>query len=351
MLSFHLSKISLFPLIIADVGFGAGVQESAARISQEGAEASAAITEAMNGLWNDVLGGSLYAAIAKLGVFFAIGTLIIFIVQWFKALVDGDYPQAFSEIIWPLIVIVLLSNQAQLLATCTLQLRNVINTVNQTVLTSTAGSLTMEQAYYQVTQQIGNEDVARSLLSQCAGIADPQQQEECLRNAVRQSQELTQNQQDSNFLTVDLGKPIVEAIQNTLQTSIKGWLIAFSIAFQWIVEISFLLTALLGPLAVGGSLLPVGQKAIFAWLTGFFSVGMVKLSFNIIVGLVATLVARSNTENNSMIFAFATGLLAPILSLVLAAGGGMAVFNSLSSLFRFGISGALQVIEGKIKLG
>jgi hypothetical protein len=62
-----------------------------------------------------------------------------------------------------------------------------------------------------------------------------------------------------------------------------------------------LLTALLGPLAVGGSLLPVGQKAIFAWLTGFFSVGMIKLCFNIISGLVATMVLNAD-NNDPMIF-------------------------------------------------
>ncbi|MEQ8385670.1 MAG: hypothetical protein RH949_25265 [Coleofasciculus sp. A1-SPW-01] len=97
-----------------------------------------------------------------------------------------------------------------------------------------------------------------------------------------------------------------------------------------------LLTGLLGPLAVGGSLLPVGNKAIFAWLTGFFSVGMVKLSFNIINGLVAVMVLNAG-DSDPMIFAFATGLISPLLSLALAAGGGMAVFNSLSTLATFGL--------------
>jgi hypothetical protein len=94
---------------------------------------------------------------------------------------------------------------------------------------------------------------------------------------------------------------------------------AFGIAFQWVVEVSLLLTALLAPLAVGGSLLPIGQKAIFAWLTGFFSVGIVKLSFNIIVGLIATVVLNAG-DSDPMVFAFATSILAPILSLALAAG-------------------------------
>ncbi|MCT7997474.1 hypothetical protein [Laspinema olomoucense] len=123
---------------------------------------------------------------------------------------------------------------------------------------------------------------------------------------------------------------------NIFQIAVKGLLISLSIAFQWIVEISWLLTALLGPLAVGGSLLPVGQKAIWAWLSGFFSVAMVKLSFNIISGLVATLIVKAE-QNDPLIFAFAVGLLSPILAVILASGAGMAVFNSLSSLAKFGL--------------
>ncbi|WP_373695828.1 hypothetical protein [Brunnivagina elsteri] len=134
----------------------------------------------------------------------------------------------------------------------------------------------------------------------------------------------------------------------------RGWLFALAlakltegIAFQWIIEVCMLLTALLGPLAVGGSLLPVGSKAIFAWLTGFFSVGMIKLCFNIISGLISTMVLNSD-NNDPMIFAFAIGILAPILSVVLAAGGGMAVFRSFSSIASFGVSTFVQRMVNKI---
>jgi hypothetical protein len=69
---------------------------------------------------------------------------------------------------------------------------------------------------------------------------------------------------------------------------------------------------------------------------------MVKLSFNIISGLVATLVLNAG-QNDPMIFAFATGLLSPILSLTLAAGGGMAVFNGLSSVASFGVRSIVPI--------
>ncbi len=347
MLSTPWTIFSLKAFVVAQAAGVPGIREEVSRITEDGAAASDYISSQLNSLWSDVLGGGLYAAIARLGVFFAIGTLIIFMVQWFKALVDGDNPQAFSDIIWPLLVIFLLANNGQVLANCTLQLRNIINSVNQTILTSTTGSLQLQEAYQQVQGNMGAEATLRGLEAQCASIADPAQQNECIQNAGRQAQEIA-NSSSNPFLGI--GRQVRQFFStNIFQLSVRGWLIAFGIAFQWIVEISMLLTGLLGPLAVGGSLLPVGQKAILAWLTGFFSVGMVKLSFNIICGLVATLIVNAESSD-PLIFAFATGLLAPILSIVIASGGGWAVFSSLSSMLRFGVSAALQVWIGKMKL-
>jgi hypothetical protein len=314
------------------------VGEAVSKITEDGAAASVAIASAMDGLWDDVLSSGLYAAIARLGMFFAIGTLLVFIVQWTKDMVDGDNSKPFTELIWPIIVIVLLANNATVLAECTRGLREMINQTNQTLLTSTSSSIRLQEAYQQVMQQSGAESAVRGLMTQCNAIADPQQQTECLKNAADQAQEIADqtNGEKKGGWFPDFG--LTEFFStNPLQLAVRGWLIAFSIAFQWLTEISLLLTGLLGPLAIGGSLLPVGQKAIFAWLTGFFSVGMVKLCFNIICGLVATLVLNAEA-NDPLIFAFATGLIAPILSLALAAGGGMAVLNSLSRVATFGLS-------------
>ncbi|MDF5730194.1 MAG: hypothetical protein PUP92_19795 [Rhizonema sp. PD38] len=331
MLSLQLFNSGLIIAQTSKVG------EAASRITKDGAAASAAIAESMNGLWDDVLSGGLYAALAQLGMFFGVGTLLLFIVQWAKDMVDGDNPKAFSELIWPLVVVVLLSNQAQPLAVATRSLREIINQTNQTLLTSTSASIQLQDAYQRAMADIGSQDAARSLLTQCESIADPQQRRECMENAIAQAKQIAHSSPNGGkWWLPDFG--LSEFFNtNVLQLAVRGWLIAFSIAFQWMIEISLLLTALMGPLAVGCSLLPVGQKAIFAWLTGFFSVGMVKLSFNIISGLVATLVVNAK-EDDPMIFAFATGLLAPILAMAIAAGGGMAVFNSLSSIARFGLS-------------
>ncbi len=332
-------SFQLFPtqLILAQTQ---KVGEAASKITQDSAAASEAIATAMDGLWNDVLTGGLYAAIARLGVFFAVGTLLIFMVQWTRQMVDGESSKAFTDIIWPIVVVFLLANNGAVLASGTRGLREIINQTNQTLLTSTSNSIRLQEAYQQVMQQTGAESAVRGLIQQCNAVADPQQQTECLDNAARQAEEIaaqTNGKKEGWFPDFGLSEFLST---NIFQLAVRGWLIAFGIAFQWLIEISLLLTALLGPLAIGGSLLPVGQKAIFAWLVGFFSVGMVKLSFNIISGLVATLVLNADT-NDPLIFAFATGLLAPILSLAIATGGGMTVFNSLSTVGTFGLSNLL----------
>jgi hypothetical protein len=310
--------------------------QAASTITDDGVAASEAVARAMDQLWDDVLQGGLYSAIANLGVFFAVGTLLVFIVQWTREMVDGDSSRGFEEIIWPIVVIVLLANNAQPLSAATKGLRGIINQTNKTLLASTSASIQLQEAYQQVMLKTGKGDAIQSLVNQCNAIADPTQQAECLQNASTQAREIEAELDNDN--RPDWLKGISDFFNtNVLQLTVRGWLLGLAIAFQWIVEVCMLLTALLGPLAVGGSLLPVGQKAIFAWLTGFFSVGMIKLCFNIISGLVATLVLKAD-NNDPMIFAFAIGILAPILSVVLAAGGGLAIFTSFSNIASFGFS-------------
>lgn len=203
----------------------------------------------------------------------------------------------------------------------------------------------MQEAYQQVMLKTGKGDAIQSLIAQCNAIADPTQQAQCLQNASKQAKDIESQLDNDN--RPDWLKGVSDFFNtNIFQLTVRGWLLALAIAFQWIVEVCLLLTALLGPLAVGGSLLPVGNKAIFAWLTGFFSVVMIKLCFNIISGLVATIVLNAN-NNDPMIFAFAIGILAPILSVVLAAGGGIAIFRSFSNLASFGLSSVVMRIVNK----
>jgi hypothetical protein len=97
-----------------------------------------------------------------------------------------------------------------------------------------------------------------------------------------------------------------------------------------------LLIAVLGPLAVGSSLLPVAGKPIFAWMIGFLSLGIAKISFNIIAIITASVIVNGPGENinadpDLLWFIIFMGILAPILSLIVAIAGGFAIFMAVNT--------------------
>lgn len=76
---------------------------TANQILQDGVNAQQQIAAAMDNLWTDVLGGGLYVAITRLGVLFAVGTLLIFLVQWTKGVLNDENVNNLAELIWPLL--------------------------------------------------------------------------------------------------------------------------------------------------------------------------------------------------------------------------------------------------------
>ncbi|MBE9050831.1 hypothetical protein IQ243_10470 [Nostocales cyanobacterium LEGE 11386] len=339
----HLHILQIFPEI--------GINET----FDSGAVTARSIAESWDNQWLDLLqnntSNNLYGALTNLGVFFAVGTLLFFMMQWLKDVIYSEYSRPITGLIWPFIVVVLLSNagDGSILSSLTLGVRNFINTVNQQVVTTADAN----QTYQQALNMSLAEEVAGSLLRPCQSLTG-EQQTQCFARASDQIDALwreyrnlygnrvwiqrLENQVISlKFGTGNLSETTFNALLgNTVQTSIKNFLISLQYAFQNLIEATMLLIAALGPLAVGASLLPVAGKPIFAWLTGFFSAGIAKISFNIIAALTAAVIINGPAENPNanpdlMWFIIFLGILAPLLSLVVAGAGGFAVFSAINS--------------------
>ncbi|MBD2775555.1 hypothetical protein [Iningainema tapete] len=325
-------------------------------IINNGAATARSIASSWNQQWLSLLqndtNNNIYGALTNLGVFFAVGTLLFFMIQWLRDVLDGEYSRPISALIWPFVVVLLLTNSGQgtMLSSLTLGVRDLLNGVNQQVVD--AGNI--EQNYQQALNMSIAEEVAGSYLRPCQSLTG-QQQADCLIIARDKINELW-----DEYRSLYGDRPWITRLQNqvvlysentgnvpeiafnsflgsTVQTSIKTFFISLQFAFQNLLESAMLLVAVLGPLAVGGSLLPVAGKPIFAWLTGFLSVGIAKISFNIIAIVTATVIVNgpaqdaNATNPDLMWFIIFLGLLAPILSLALAAAGGFAVFNAISN--------------------
>ncbi|NEQ78591.1 MAG: hypothetical protein F6K23_39750, partial [Okeania sp. SIO2C9] len=237
----------LSELFLADTG------TKATQILDEGLLAQDAVKIAIFKLWDDVLrgGGGLYVDLTQVGVLFALGTLLLFMVQWAKNMMEDEGNRPFSDLIWPLIVIILLSNNGKALANGTIELRNIINETNRRVLETTSASVKLQDAYRQIVGEAGAEAAMKGVMSRCSAIVDPKQQADCLNNAATQVEQIASSLKTppsgglAKFISSLKANPLEmaqQAIGSYLGLLLRTWLLAMGIAFQWLVEISLLLT-------------------------------------------------------------------------------------------------------------
>jgi len=328
---------------------GGDLLESAAKIAD-------AIAKGFDELWTETLSGQLYYSLCDVGVLFAVATLVFFMVEWTKRMLNQEEQRAYTDFIWVLIVVVLLANKGQLLGGSTLAIRNYINNTNNIVLQTTAKGGDLRAAYQKA---LGVDAVRQTItkeIENCkASSLNPQEAIDCLEDAKKRLSQkyptyFTASSGPFSWVTQKIDRVIqapIDAIKNQanpLQVIFSPFsayigssvievvsivLIGLNGAYQWGIELTMLITALLGPLAVGGSLLPYGAKTIFTWLTGYFTVGMGKLCFNIMVGLAGELMANSGSDQ-PLFFLFVIGIIAPFLATGLAAGGGIAVLQQIN---------------------
>ena len=329
-------------------------------ILENAAAGSQLIAEGFDQLWEQTLNGGLYAALMEVAQLFALATLCFYMVDLAKNFINQEDMKALSSWIWPIMIIALMANNGALLRSGTLTARNYINKINNDVLEYAAAGANLETAY---NRAIGNaklrEEVGREI-ERCRTLGGAAQDAiDCLNSAetrlMAKAPQLFKGDAppDGSWELNEVGKlgELADAIGGAiadpggaindawdsamggvgqLVTSfITSILLALTNAYQWCVEFALLLTALLGPIAVGSSLLPFGQKTIFAWMSAIFGVGIAKLSFNIIVGLCAQLVSNAQA-NQPMIFLLFVGLLSPLLASALGTGGGIAAMGAIA---------------------
>lgn len=308
---------------------------------------------------------SIYGQIANLAEIFAVGALVLFMLRFvYSAVHEGDFSEPVRMLLWPLLVVLLLSNNGQLLAQGSRAFRDVLNEAAVNVLEVTLLNVSLEEAVRGAMAKgvIGVEVSAQ--IQQCQSLIG-ENQVQCLESAYQQV-EATMDSFKQNWLVTAAGTAASAVFPWLDQTlgGIRGAIDAYNtsggsagqilpgffggflgsttralihsslMAFQWgfvnLTQISMLLTALVGPVAVAASLLPFGGKPIFAWMTGFFSLGFVQIMYNIIVGLAAVVIMNANTfDTNGFLVLIA--LLAPALAIALASGGGLAIFNIMLS--------------------
>ncbi len=315
----------------------AQTDNSSINVLEQGIQSQQIVSQNLETMWNDVLNSGVWEAMVWVGTLFTVGLLTIWVSKVLKDSLQNELSIDYlSSFIWLFLVLLLLINDGAVLRDTVLGLRELINLTNEQVLGVQIGSLTLEESFNNVVQSANFESWVQQRNLECESLTDKEKTkcEQDLDQSIKDNS--AEIKQENPLFSFDANQFVKDAVGDFFQRTLEVMLFGVGIAFQWLVEITLLLTALIAPLAVSGSLLPLQQRPLFTWLLGFYSVGLCKLFYNIIVGLVAHILSYNTPSGNpsggTIIIAIAVGILSPILAVGLAAGGGMATFMSLGSL-------------------
>jgi hypothetical protein len=121
-------------------------------------------------------------------------------------------------------------------------------------------------------------------------------------------------------------------LQSTSQSASNELLKAIQQMFVYGLEISMLLTGLLGPLAVAASLLPTNPRAIYIWFIGFLTIGFIKLTYNILIAFCAIWVVTAERQGAGDFTALLLmSIASPAIAIALSSWGGISILNSIAS--------------------
>ena len=116
----------------------------------------------------------------------------------------------------------------------------------------------------------------------------------------------------------------------------NGWMFIFSVTqWMWIsfLEMSMWLNGLFAPLFVALSLIPGKQKMFYFWLIEHLTIGLAKLAYVALIGVVAVQISTSSTVilSQDQRFFMALGAFAPGVSFAVVTAGGIAAVMSFRS--------------------
>lgn len=338
---------------------------------------------ALDQLWTNVISnGGAWKGMSQAGAFVAVFTLALFMFYLMKSWTSNEYDTPISELVWPLIVALLLANSGKFAAEMALGFRGVINIQIANVQRSMTNTDEVNKKIADTTAtQAGLQEI-NALYDKCKTTSDPVEYNSCLASlktlvddknskipgaAIFKS---IQQKVDSSISTLNAiaadpgGVPgaIGEAVNKSVVTIGTGLLrtagapgllllkpIVSGLAYlyQWLMELAMLATALLLPMALAVSLMPE-HKAIYAWLTAMLSIANAKLCYIVIVAWGAE--AMLTDPSQDFIFLMFTGLGAPLFSLVLASGGGLAMYSAFTDVLSVAASAGVQAVGSGVKM-
>ncbi|MBW4558728.1 MAG: hypothetical protein KME59_22920 [Trichormus sp. ATA11-4-KO1] len=303
--------------------------------------------------WQDLATGQspVYLAVVSVAMLIAVVLVSFWSLGWYSQFSEEGFSSGVAnEMIFPLLVILMLSNNGIMLSNTTLGLRNVTVDLNSRILSITRNGVNLKDAIRIVNLDQGFVLATRTAITKCDKLeisgfdtqGNPTKpRQECIDETIQQARKEAQEIRQKKGLGSGSGswKPqeiVGELINNVVQGFSFLVFSGLSAGFQYIVQLSFLLTAYVAPIFLVLSLLPVGAKPIYAWISGWLGLTLILVSYSIIVGVAASAIVNA-PSTNPLLMQLIQAILSPLLAVAIGTGTGMAVFTAFSSSVKFAV--------------
>ncbi|RUT03801.1 hypothetical protein DSM106972_047150 [Dulcicalothrix desertica PCC 7102] len=358
----------LFPTLIAqstpdnsaDAAVGITLVTSSIELSKQ-------TVESWNKAWGDAINpsGALWAGLCNLGTTLAALSIILLAVKMASDYQEKRFlwSELAASLIYPLVIALFLGNNGYLLSQSVLLIRNIGHQQVVGVLNIQLADTTFKSAISNVTLTQSVKTQISTVYAECQGKTG-KPLTDCLQEKRPVVEQILASAEKQNNGPLEEARKAVAELTNFVQNpgavfsaSISLILITFLYALQWafvnILEAALIMTATFAPIALGLSLLPLGSKPIWAWASGFIALFGVQLGYNIVVGLAATVIVAAGAQSASdLAFLTFISIFAPALALLIAGGGGVALYTGINSrvpaLVNAAFDGVVAVTTGLV---
>jgi hypothetical protein len=278
-----MASLLLLPLVLAQVTGGRTIIEDSINQVES-------VQTAWDERWTDIFDGTngLYNGINEFASLIVVGAFLFFAVGWVKEAIERGIFPALPNVLWMLVIFVLLFNNGAMLGSITLGIRNLINDQTRVVLDVQIGEVSMLEALNDVIVSQQAKAVIQQQYTECEA-KEGQAQIDCFLEAGERAEQIIDREYRARgWVTAGVERLLarVRAITQQVTESAAngniadqlGWLTNLarenliatagqSLAqqvlkgFQWafanLIELAMLLTGLMGPIAVAGSVIPL----------------------------------------------------------------------------------------------
>jgi hypothetical protein len=128
---------------------------------------SQSIAQSFDTVWKIAMDGNLYKLVCSIGLLIAIFAVGFWCVKFYISLEEGGYRPAVNEMIFPLVLIVLLSNGGANMRDATVATRNVLNNVNESVNKVVSMDIDMRTAIKTLATHEAVKDTLTTMFNSC----------------------------------------------------------------------------------------------------------------------------------------------------------------------------------------